>query len=169
MNNLNRFGIRYALAGMAAAVLGSASLATAAGPPDFSFDLPAGLACAFDLRIEGWGGNQVNKEFMDKDGNVIRLLSAGTGSALRFTNLATSATLSLKSNGAVSHVTVNPDGSFTQMNTGHTILILFPTDTPPGPSTTLYVGRIVFTIDASSNFTLQQQSGNSVDICAALS
>lgn len=169
MNDLNRFGIRYVLAGMTAAVLGSAGPATAAGPPDFSFDFPAGLACPFDLRIEGWGGNQVSKEFMDKDGNVIRLLFAGTGSALTFTNLATSATLSLKSNGAVSHVTVNPDGSATQMNTGHTILILFPTDTPPGPSTTLYVGRIVFTIDTSANFTLKQQSGNSVDICAALS
>ena len=168
MSNADKLRNSGLVVGVMAAALGFASPANAAGPPDFSFDLPAGLACSFELRIEGWGGNQVYKEFMDKDGNVIRVLSAGTGSALTFTNLATSAALSTKSNGAVSHITLNPDGSITQTNTGHTILILFPTDTPSGPSTTLYVGRIVITIDTGGNYTLQRQSGNSVDICAAL-
>jgi hypothetical protein len=52
---------------------------------------------------------------------------------------------------------------------GHNVLILFPTDTPPGPSTTLYVGRVVFTVDTSSNFNLLQHDGQATDICATLS
>jgi hypothetical protein len=155
---------------MMAAVLGFASPAIAADPPDFVLDFPAGLACSdFDLQIEGRGGNQVFREFTDKDGNVVRVLSAGTGSALVFINLSTGDTLSLKANGAVTHIAFNPDGSSTWVTTGHNILILFPTDVPPGPSTTLYVGRVVFTVDGSGVFTVQNDSGNSVDICAALS
>ena len=74
-----------------------------------------------------------------------------------------------RSNGAVTHVTYNPDGSSIWVTTGHNVLILFPTDTPPGPSTTLYVGRVVFTVDTSSNFNLQQHDGQATDICATLS
>jgi hypothetical protein len=40
---------------------------------------------------------------------------------------------------------------------------------PAGSSTTLYVGRVVFTADADSNFTLVSTSGTATDICAALS
>ena len=53
--------------------------------------------------------------------------------------------------------------------TGHNILILFPTDVPPGPSTTLYVGQVGFTVDANAVFTVTSVAGRSVDICAALS
>lgn len=150
-----------------AAVLGSGSLATAADP--LVIDFPAGLACDFDLRVEIRGGNQVVKEFVDKNGNVVRMLSAGKGSALLFTNLSTGATFSLKANGSVSHITFNPDGSYTQTITGHNVLILFPTDVPAGPSTTLHLGRVVFTVDTSGVFTVQQVSGQTTDICAVLS
>jgi hypothetical protein len=40
-------------------------------------------------------------------------------SALTFTNLDTGAALSMKANGAVSHVTLNPDGSRIQVLKGH--------------------------------------------------
>jgi hypothetical protein len=63
----------------------------------------------------------------------------------------------------------NADGSRTVTLTGHNLLILFPTDVPPGPSTTLYVGRVVFTVDAGGVFTLESTSGRATDICAALS
>ena len=164
MNNVNRLRIRNIL--VIAAVLGAASSAIAA---DFTVDFPAGQACAFSLRIEGSGGNQIMREFLDENGNVVRTLTTGTGSALTFTNLDTNATLSLRSNGAVTNVTNNPDGSQTVVTMGHNILILFPTDVPAGPTTTLYVGRVVFTIDSSGTFTLQQHSGKAIDICAALS
>jgi hypothetical protein len=99
----------------------------------------------------------------------VRLLSAGKGSELSFTNLDTGATLSLTTGGSVTHITLNPDGSQTVTATGHTVLILFPTDVPAGPSTTLYQGRIVYTVDPDEVFTLQEVSGRETDICAALS
>jgi hypothetical protein len=167
MNNLNKLRIRCLLAYMMAGALGSASLASAAD--SFTSDFPAGLACAFELLIEGSGGHQVFREFLDKNDNVVRTLTAGTGSALTFTNVATGATFSSQSNGAVTHVTYNPDGSSIWVTTGHNVLILFPTDTPAGPSTTLYVGHVVFTVDTSFNYALQQHSGQATDICAALS
>lgn len=171
MNNMNRLRIRYLIACMMAAVLGYGSPVIAAapsGPPDFVFDLPDGLACSFALRIEGWDGKRHVKMFKDKSG-FVREISAGTGSALRFTNIATGLTFSTKSNGSVTHTLFNPDGSSTMASTGHNVLILFPTDVPAGPSTTLYVGRVVFTVDLSDIFTVLKESGKKTDICAALS
>jgi hypothetical protein len=40
---------------------------------------------------------------------------------------------------------------------------------PAGPTTTLVVGRVVFTIGADGVFTLVSTSGTTTDICAALS
>jgi hypothetical protein len=151
-----------------AVVLGSGSPATAAAS-DAVVVFPAGLACAFDLRVEIFGSNQVFKEFVDKNGIVVRSLSAGNGQALVFTNLNTGATFSLKANGSVTHTTFNLDGSYTSTLTGHNVLILFPSDVPAGPSTTLYVGSVVFTVDLNGVFTLQKVSGKATDICAALS
>jgi hypothetical protein len=140
------------------------------GPPDAVIDLPAGSACpGFDLRVEIWNNeNRVVREFRDKNGNVVRVLTAGQGSDLVFTNLSTHQTLSLAGNGAVEHISLNPDGSQTWVVTGHNVLILFPTDVPAGPSTTLYVGRTVFTVAPDGVFTLQSTSGTATDVCAAL-
>ena len=156
-----------------AAVLGFGSPASAAkapsGPPDFVITLPSGQACnGFDLQIEGWNGKQHFKEFKDKNGTV-RTLSAGTGAALLYTNLSTGKTFSSKSNGSVTHTTINPDGSSMVDLTGHNVVILFPTDTPPGPSTTLYSGHVVISIDTGGNFTVLKESGKKTDICAAVS
>jgi hypothetical protein len=161
MKNVNRLGILTIL--VIAAVLGATSSATA-----FTVEFSAGQACAFRLLIEGSGGNQIIKEFLDENGNIVRILTTGTGSALTFTNLDAGTTLSLRSNGAVTNVTNNADGSQTEVTMGHNILILFPTDVPAGPTTTLYVGRVVFTIDSSATFTLQQHTGEAIDICASL-
>jgi hypothetical protein len=149
-------------------MLGSGSLATAAEP--IVIDFEAGVACpGFDLRVEILGANQVNKEFTDRNGNPVRILAAGKGSALSFTNLSTDDTLSLRANGSVTHTTLHPDGSSTVAITGHNVLILFPTDVPVGPSTTLHEGRVVYTVDTNGDFTVQQDSGQTTDICAALS
>ncbi|MET0919111.1 MAG: hypothetical protein ABWY07_11895 [Burkholderiales bacterium] len=169
MKNVHKLRIRDLSACILAAMLCSGSPATAADPPDFTDFYPAGVACDFDLSIEGRGGNQVSREFTDKNGNVVRLLTAGKGPALTFTNDSTDATLSLKSDGSVRQITPNSDGSSTYVIMGHNILILFPTDIPAGPSTTLYAGRVVFTATASFDFEVQQVSGKGTDICAALS
>ena len=52
---------------------------------------------------------------------------------------------------------------------GHLVLIMFPTDVPAGPSTTLYVGRVVFDVAPDRVFTLKETQGKSTDLCAALS
>jgi len=150
---------------------GAAAAVGLSGPAmaDFSVVFPAGTACAFDVQVDGSGGNPVYREFHDKDGNLVRTLTAGTGSALTFTNVATGATLSLKSNGAVTHVTKGPEGVDTYVSTGHVVIILFPTDSPPGPSTTLYVGRVEYTVDVNSTFNVLRSSGQKMDICAAIS
>jgi hypothetical protein len=152
-----------------AVILGSGSPATAADLPNCeALELAAGLACDFALCLESVGGNQVMKEFRDENGNLVRIISAGRGAVLSFTNLSTGATLSLTTGGSVSQTTFNPDGSKTVTNTGHNVVIFFPTDDPPGPSTTLYQGRLVY-IDDNGVFTLQTFSGRTTDICAALS
>jgi len=160
-------GITVALSVMLISLLSPGALA--ADPPDTVIELPAGLACDFDLRIEIRGGEQVFREFTDHNGNVVRTLSAGRGFALSFTNLASGATYSLKANGAVTHTRFNEDGSSTVVLTGHHVLILFPTDVPAGPSTTLHVGRVVYTVDQDGIFTVQKVSGKTTDICARLS
>jgi hypothetical protein len=67
------------------------------------------------------------------------------------------------------YIAQNPCGTQTVVTTGHNVLILFPTDVPAGPSTTLYAGRVVFMIDKSGIFALESTRGMSTDICAALS
>ena len=147
-----------------ALVIGLPSLATA-----YQVRFEAGQACTFALLVDVVGGdNRQVKEFKEKNG-IVRILSAGVGSQLTFTNLANDTTHSLRANGSVTNTTINPDGSFTNTLTGHNVLFLYPTDVPAGPTTTLYAGRVIYTSDQQSNFTLQGTHGKSTDICAALS
>lgn len=157
------------------AVLGFALPALAAGescdPPDpANLVLPAGIACSgFDLKIEGSGTQHlVCRNFTDKNGNVVRNLIAGKGPTLTFTNLSTGATFTTRGNGSVGHTTYNTNGTSETSTTGHNVIILFPTDVPPGPSTTLYIGKINYTVDADFNWNLRQVGGQAIDICAAL-
>lgn len=134
------------------------------------YEFPAGLACNdFSLGIDTSGGNQQVKEFKDADGNVVRTLSTGTGSALKFTNLDTGKTYSTKSNGANTQTRYNADSSTTVTATGHNLLIMFPTDIPPGPSTRIIVGRLVYSVSTDDVFSIQTITGKTSDICEILS
>ena len=131
---------------------------------------PAGVACEFPLTVEGGEDTRSVHEFTDAEGNVVRLLLAGRGTAVTITNEATSATLSLPARGAPWSIVNNPDGTSTYTTMGHLVLILFPSDVPAGPSTTLYVGRVVFDVDNITGvFTLRDARGRATDLCAALS
>lgn len=154
--------IRGACALTAAAALAfSAAAPASATEPDLVFD--AGWACEFALGVNISGGDhRVWREFSDKDGNLVATIDAGKGTDLLFTNLDSGATFALRGNGAVNRTLFADDGQ-TAILTGHWIWIAFPTDTPPGPSTTLYVGRTTV-VDGA----LASTSGRSVDICAAL-
>ena len=162
-----RLGIEAAAATLAASTVATAAWGDSATTVQI---FPAGLACAdFDLKVEASGGTIKQHDITDRSGEVVRVILAGTGPALTLTNLTSGATYSTPSNGSVTHIAVNPDGTLTYRVTGHNILILFPTDVPPGPSTTLYVGQVGFTVDAKAVFTVTSVAGRSVDICAALS
>jgi hypothetical protein len=157
--------------GLAVALLTAAVLLVGAAVPVAASDLdfPTGVACEFGLGVDiDVVGPQNYREFTDSEGNVLWMLSAGRGNALTFTNQATGETLSLMATGAVNKTFLHPDGSITQILTGMNVLIMFPTDVPAGPSTTLYVGRVVVDFDASYNTTIRNTSGVATDICAAL-
>ena len=164
------FSKRMSVAAVVALTAALAMSADAAVAEPFHLDFPAGTACTFGLAVDGTGGgNPPIREFRDANGHVVRTIDAGRGSQLTFTNLSSNATIALPASGAVTDTVVNADGSQTVTLTGNNVLILFPSDVPAGPSTTLYVGRVVFTVDANQVFTLVSTSGTARDICAELS
>lgn len=167
---LNRFVRRASTMVLAlAGVTAGTGPAVAADDP-VHLELPAGVACPdFALGIDIVGGNQVYREFTDRDGNPVRTLSAGTGSELTFTNLATYESLTLGTGGSVTQVRHQSDGSTTWKVTGHNVLILFPMDVPAGPSTTLHIGSVTFTVDTAVVFTVQEVRARSTSICTSLS
>src|SRR3954453_23434677 len=87
---------------------GGAASGRAADHPAFSVTFPDGTACAgFDVQVDGFGaGPQAERTFVDRDGNEVRTLSAGTGFALVFTNLAAGTSYSTRSNGTANHTTL---------------------------------------------------------------
>ena len=131
---------------------------------------PAGVGCAFPLTVDSGPDTRSVHEFEDADGNVVRVILAGRGSAVTLTNEDTGATLSLPARGAPWKIVNHADGTSTYTTMGHLVLILFPTDVPAGPSTTLYVGRVVFDVDNDTGvFTLKKTAGRATDLCASLS
>jgi autotransporter passenger strand-loop-strand repeat protein len=160
---------------LAALTLTATQSTVANGPPQpveppLPIELPAGIACPdFALRVSWSGGNVHTKQFVDRDGNPVRTITAGKGFLLTYTNLDAGNSVTIRTDGSVSKTTYNPDGTQTVSATGHNGLILFPTDIPAGPTTTHYIGRIVYNVDpATGVFTLLETSRNQRDICAEL-
>lgn len=154
--------------GACTATVGALAVPAAAAEPDWVVAFPAGLACTFPLTISGVGTSQVYKEFPVRDG-VVRVLNAGRGSENTYTNMDTSASFTSKANGSVlSTTTTLADGSSTSALTGHTVVIMYPTDVPAGPTTTLYTGRVALRTSAAGVTTIVQEAGRALDVCAAL-
>jgi hypothetical protein len=165
--------------GLALSALAAAALVAPVQPAladDVSFILPAGTGCEFNLGVSWTGGNLHTKEFVDENGNPVRILTAGKGVLLTYTNYGTKPkkpvegeSITIRTDGSVTEIEVNPDGTLTYTATGHNGLVLYPGDVPAGPSATQYVGKIVFTVDpATGIFTLVSTSGSAVDVCAEL-
>jgi hypothetical protein len=149
---------------LAVAVPGAA---TATAAHDFMFR--AGDACTFKLGVDFDGaGNFQPRVTQDLKGRT-RIVSAGTGSALTFTNDVTGKHVSFTSNGAVEIKETTPDGNTILTLNGHNAVFMSRTDVPAGPSATLYTGQVVIKVEAGSKFTVQGSSGTAVDICAAVS
>jgi WD40 repeat protein len=163
--------IRMTLYSLAPAAVLAAMTLTAAQPASADeFNFPAGQACQdFGLRLERTGGNLQTVTFTDKNGNDVTLV-AGKGFLLTYTNLNSGKSVTIRTDGSVSSTRISPDKkTFIVTATGHNGLILFPEDVPAGPTTTQYIGRIVYTIDAETGvFTLLRTSGSARDICAEL-
>ncbi|MFE5672015.1 hypothetical protein ACFQ58_10460 [Agromyces sp. NPDC056523] len=154
---------------MVAAALASIAAPVSASAADFELVFEAGTACEFELRVGVTAGSAITRQFTDSEGNIVRTLTAGRGNDLTFTNAITQATVSLRGNGSVTSTTLDADGTSTVRSTGHNVVILYPSDVPAGPSTTLYVGRVTYEIDAQAIFTITGSSGRTRDICDELS
>lgn len=176
---MSRYGTRtYALLGAGLGLglaLTAAAPAAALAPDAFDLFLPAGTACAdIDLGIDvGSDGNARLREFTDRDGDVVRTLETGTGSTLTVTNAVTGDAVTFPSSGSASTTTLHADGSATVESRGHRLFVLFPSDVgghgvPPGPSTSLLVGRVVYTVTPDGVFEVQSSSGRTTDVCALL-
>src|SRR4051794_16942356 len=75
-------------------VLGLASalgMANPAAAQTRTYTFGPGDACPFAIRIDLVGSQPVYREFLDKNGNVVRFLSAGRGTTNTTTNLETGA------------------------------------------------------------------------------
>jgi hypothetical protein len=146
-------------------MIGTAQAATAQVLPEPE---PAGTACSFPLRIELIGGNLQQRSLTTAENGAVRTVSAGSTGTLRLTNVDTGESISFPSRG-VGQRSVSSEGITTVSTGGQLLLALFPSDVPAGPSTTLYTGRVVFTIDEETGvFTLQKAAGRQVDVCAEL-
>ncbi|BCW54428.1 MULTISPECIES: hypothetical protein [unclassified Arthrobacter] len=155
--------------------MGATSLAIVSAPsataaPDLDVNFDAGVACEFPLDVLGTGSTARTHELTVHNGDVGLIIEAGKGYTLTYTNSDTGKSITFRSNGSVSKTVVDPKtGAATVRISGHTGLILFPSDIPAGPSTTQYIGTVVFTIDPEGVFDVQSVSGTAIDICAALS
>ncbi|BCW81789.1 hypothetical protein [Arthrobacter sp. NicSoilC5] len=167
----------FAPSAMIVAALLTMSPSAVAAPPekgpapgDFSADLLAGEACPdFPLRVEASGSNVTVRTFYDRQGDPVRILQAGRGYTLTYTNLDTGESLTIRPTGSNRTIVDNGD-TLTITETGTAGIILFPSDTPKGPSSTQFYGRIVYTVVDDGSFTLTslKTSGTSIDICARL-
>lgn len=154
---------------LAAALLGLAVPAPAsAAPPEYDFVFPACEGFDLGVNVDDSRSHTVFREFTDREGNLVRTIFAGKGSDLTLANASTGEEIFLKGNGTVMNTTMNADGTATVVSTGHNVILLFPTDVPAGPSTTLYVGRVVYERTAAGDFTILSTTGESRDICAEL-
>ena len=171
--------IRMTLYSLAPAALLAAMTFTApqSALADEPLIIPKGQACPdFNVGLATTGGPVVEKDFNDKNGNVVRHLSVGKGVVVTWTNYGhdelnpvPGASVKIKTSGSVTWERMNDDGTKTVTATGHNGLVLFPTDVPAGPTTTQYIGRIVYTVDLTTGvFTLLSTSGSARDICAEL-
>ncbi len=138
-----------------------------------SIELPAGVGCEFALTVT-FEGQNVNMHVFTTDDGTTKVLLAGKGNDLTFTNADTDESLFFKSLGYRETTVRNPlppegDGSGTTTSSGTMGLILFPTDSPAGPSTILIQGRLVYDFTVNNDFTVKSVSGHVTDICAALS
>jgi hypothetical protein len=164
--------VAFAVVASATVLGGVVDPAAADHPHDVVF--PEGMVCAdFGVGVDfGPDSREPPRVFTDANGNV-RLVLAGRAGSVTLTRLDeqghdTDITLTVGAKGSMWNIVPNSDGSLTVTTHGHLVFFIFPTDEPPGPSTTLYTGRVVFIQDGDFSHVLSH-TGKTTDLCAALS
>ena len=74
----------------------------------------------------------------------------------------TDSTLTVGAKGSKWNIVFNSDGSQTITTSGHLVFFIFPTDVPPGPSSTLFIGRVVFIQHGTSSEVLSHEGSTTV-------
>jgi len=130
--------------------------------PVFPQSFPAGVGCTFAYTIVGCEVKDL-KQIGD------RLVQAGRAAKLIVTNDDTGVTKVLHPRGgSLVRYIPQDNGTTRSIATGVNLVTLFPTDTPPGPSSTLYQGRVDINIDTAGNWTVEKADGRATDVCALL-
>jgi hypothetical protein len=167
--------IGVCVAACVAALLGSAIPAGAVAPtrePGGSVGLgavPAGVACAFAVSIDVVAGGQGQLvTFFDRAGNVVRQTDHARPSTWVFTNLDSGKSVTLRLPAGTLTISPAADGTTTVVINGSAIGFNAPTDTPPGPFSFMNIGRLVLVIAPDGSGTITQLSGNTTDLCAAV-
>lgn len=177
--SVRRYATAAALVGVALFVAPQAATAapasdklvvTVVGPPDDlgPITLPAGQACpSFALRIFGTNSQTRTVEYR-KNGKLVRTTESGLGYDLTYTNVDTGKSVVYKSDFLVTDTIYHGNGIRTVTSTGHFGIIMFPADRPAGPSTTQYVGTVVYKATKTDRFTITSEQGQETDVCAQL-
>jgi hypothetical protein len=112
----------------------------------------------------------VRKSTTDENGNDIILLASGKSGAITYTNLANGKSVAFPSRGTLLKETPTGEPNVvTQEFSGNVGLVLFPTDTPAGPSTIQLNGRLVDKFNKVTGETeVLKLVGHQIDICARL-
>ena len=130
-------------------------------PPDFTV---SASVCGFPVLVHSEGTSVVTT-FTDEDGNVLRQILTFPGSRQSFTNLNTSESILVATNGP-GELGFNPDGSSSLTGTGPWSWIGHPVTGEPGIFLTQ--GRFVANFDAAGSRTSFNLAGRIVDLCAEI-
>jgi len=136
-------------------------------------DYPVYEGCPnFNITLGATGGNQDIRVTRIRDGLVYTIIG-GHGTLLTVTRLdaenhLTDKSVTFTTNGSVTKLTSNEKTTLVELS-GFNLFVLFPED-PGGPSTILYTGRVVGTVDTTTFAGLGPlaTTGRQRDICAEL-
>jgi hypothetical protein len=133
-----------------------------------SFDVPAGVACSFELAATPGSTNEYVKTYpADANGDVRELINGTLKEQL--TNVDTGKSIIVNVSGPSTQI-VHADGSADVTIEGSALVGFFAPFNPAGPATYIYTGHTVLSFDAVGHLTLVSTTDNEpFDVCAALS
>jgi hypothetical protein len=121
--------------------------------------------CGFEVDLLVLNNSQVVTTFGRKGATAIQAAGAFT---VRLTNSSNGTSIDLNISGPT-HLTVNADGSITQIALGPQLWVFDPGVAPTLPRLALIDGRTVSMFDAAGNFSWISTTGKSRDLCIPLS